>query len=67
MANPHWRPYRQGMKTLNVVLIVALAILAVDAVFELLARDYWGAARTLAIVVLVPFALRTNKTGGTRE
>ena len=46
------------MPKLPSLLWIALAILLIDSGLALRDGDWWGAARTLAIVVLLPLAFR---------
>ncbi len=48
------------MSHLSPLFVVVIAVLLIDAGFELRDGDYWGAVRTLAIVALLPYVLRSR-------
>lgn len=49
------------MHSRSPLLVVAGAILLIDAGRDLLDRDFWGAGGTLLVVVLVTVALRPSR------
>ncbi len=49
------------MSAISPLILVALAILLIEAGRELLAGDYFGAARTVLVVVLVALGLRRRR------
>ena len=49
------------MKSFSKLLLIALAILLIDAGRDILRRDYYDAARTILVVLLSIVALRPRK------
>jgi hypothetical protein len=49
------------MRSLSPLLLVALAILLIDAGRDLLRSDYWDGAGTILVVVVVFLAFRSRR------
>jgi hypothetical protein len=50
------------LKRISMLGWLIMAVLLIDAGADLRRKEYWGAARTLLIVALLPLAFRSPKS-----
>lgn len=50
------------LKQISLLGWIIIAILLIDAGVELRRQDLWGAARTMILVVLLPYAMRSKSS-----